>query len=78
MQPFWSEGPLKNIEEHDIIVVGEHVGSSRAEAYMAGAKEHRVIIAGSREMADYEVAKKAISEALRRPGPRSERPLQGR
>ena len=31
---------------------------------MAGAKEHRVIIAGSREMADYEVAKKAISEAF--------------
>ena len=50
------------MEEHDIIVVGEHVGSSRSEAYMAG--EHRVIIAGSREMADYEAAKKAISEAF--------------
>lgn len=50
------------MEEHDIIVVGEHVGSSRSEAYMAG--EYRVIIAGSREMADYEAAKKAISEAF--------------
>ena len=50
------------MEEHDIIVVGEHVGSSRSEAYMAG--EYRVIIAGSREMADYEAARKAISEAF--------------
>ena len=31
---------------------------------MAGAKEHRVIIAGSRDMADYEAARKAIGEAL--------------
>ena len=52
------------MEEHDIIVVGEHIGSSGSEAYMAGAKEHRVIIAGSREMADYEAAKKAIGEAF--------------
>ena len=52
------------MEEHDIIVVGEHVGSSRSEAYMAGAREHRVIIAGSRDMADYGAAKKAIAAAL--------------
>jgi hypothetical protein len=50
------------MEEHDIIVVGEHVGSPRSEEYMAG--EYRVIIAGSREMADYEAARKAIGEVL--------------
>ena len=50
------------MDKHDIIVVGEHVGSSRSEVYMAG--EHRVIIAGSREMADYEAAKKVISEVF--------------
>lgn len=31
---------------------------------MAGAKERRVIIAGSREMADYEAAKKVISGVI--------------
>ena len=31
---------------------------------MTGAREHRVIIAGSREMADYEAARKAIDEVL--------------
>ena len=50
------------MEKHDIIVVREHVGSSRSEAKMAG--EYMVIRAGSREMADYEAAKKAIGEAF--------------
>ena len=50
------------MEEHDIIVVGEHVGSSRSEVYMGG--EHRVIIAGSRDMADYKAARKAIDEVF--------------
>lgn len=52
------------MEKHDIIIVGEHVGSSGSEAYMAGEREHRVIIAGSREMADYKAARKAIDEVF--------------